>query len=299
MLAVSYEEDTSKKEKTPIKGIIIRSRSKEFTVLSNGQEYLCVARGNLKIKDKKIITGDKVEFSDGVITEISPRKVEIGRPKVANVDVVNIVIASTPTPDYLLVDKMIIDCVRLGISVYLTVNKCDVTTDTKDYVLKNYKNAVDKIFCVSAETSEGVSELVEASKGKLCCLAGQSAVGKTSLCNLIFGKTNSVNTVSDKTDRGRHTTTSREIHYTDSLFIVDTPGFSAFDIENVDSCELMNYYKDFEPYNGKCYFIGCMHVSEPDCLVKNAVEKGIVSNERYKRYLSIYREVKEYEKRKY
>lgn len=212
---------------------------------------------------------------------------------------VNIVIASTPSPDYLLVDKMIIDCTRLGISVYLTVNKCDVTTDTKDYVLQNYKKAVDKIFCVSAETGEGVSELVEASQGKLCCFAGQSAVGKTSLCNSIFGKTNSVNTVSEKTDRGRHTTTSREIHYTDSLLIVDTPGFSAFDIENVDSRELMNYYKDFAPYNGKCYFVGCMHVSEPDCLVKNAVQTGIVSNERYKRYLTIYKEIKEYEKRKY
>ncbi len=194
---------------------------------------------------------------------------------------------------------MIVDCTRLGISVFITVNKCDLTEDTKNYVLKNYSAAVDGIFCVSTETGEGIAELIKASEDKLCCLAGQSAVGKTSLCNSIFGKENSVNTVSEKTDRGRHTTTSREIHYADKLFIVDTPGFSAFDVENIKSSELMNYYKDFAPYNGKCYFIGCMHVSEPDCLVKNAVDEGKLSSERYKRYLTIYREIKEYEKRKY
>lgn len=299
MLAVNLEEDTSKKEKTQIKGIIIKSRSKEFVVLSNGKEYTCVARGNLKIKDKKLITGDKVEFSDGVITKIEDRQSIIGRPRVANADVVNIVIASKPQPDYLLVDKMIIECVRVGISVYITVNKCDVDSVTSDYINKHYRNAVDAVFTVSAESGEGIDELKNALKGKLCCLSGQSAVGKTSLCNAIFGKNEAVNTVSQKTDRGRHTTTAREIHYSQDLLIVDTPGFSSLDIESVKSYDLANYYKDFAEYNGKCFYIGCMHISEPDCCLKQALDLGEISKDRYERYLTIYKEIKEYEKRKY
>lgn len=238
-------------------------------------------------------------FENGVITEIADRTVCIGRPRVANVDVVNIVVASTPEPDYYLVDKMIVQCVKLGISVFITVNKCDNDCKTFDYITKNYANAVDGIFPVSAKTGSGIQSLISALDGKLCCLSGQSAVGKTSLCNAIFGKSEAVNSVSEKTDRGRHTTTSRVIHYNDRLFIVDTPGFSAYELNDVDSYSLMNYYKDFSDYNGKCYYVGCMHVAEPDCLVKNAVECGKISADRYTRYLSIYKEVKEYEKRKY
>lgn len=288
-----------KKEITPIKGFIIKSRSKEFTVLADGKEYVCVARGNLKIKDKKLITGDIVEFDGGVITKIFDRKSVIGRPKVANVDAVNLVIATNPVPDYLLVDKMIIDCVQRGISVYITVNKCDVDRKTADYVLKNYSDAVDGVFTISAETGDGIGEIISTFSGKICCLAGQSAVGKTSLCNAIFGKAEAVNSLSEKTNRGRHTTTSREIHYSNDLFVVDTPGFSSFDLETVKSSELLSYYKDFLPYNGKCYYVGCVHISEPDCALKAELEQGKVSSDRYLRYVTIYKEIKEYEKRKY
>lgn len=288
-----------KKEKTAIKGVIIKSRSKEFVVLSGGKEYTCVARGNLKIKDKKLITGDRVEFLDGVITAIEDRKNSIGRPRVANVDVVNIVIATKPQPDFMLVDKMIIECVRVGVRVFLTVNKCDLDQKTADYVRENYVNAVDAVFTISAESGEGVDELKNAVKGKTCCLAGQSAVGKTSICNAVFGKNEAVNSLSEKTDRGRHTTTAREIHYDDDLLIVDTPGFSSFDVQEVSSYDLANFYKDFAPYNGNCFYVGCMHVSEPDCKLKKAVDDGYVFKDRYLRYLAIYKEIKEYEKRKY
>ncbi len=267
--------------------------------MSEGKEYLLTARGNLKLKDKKLVTGDKVEFEGGAITKIQDRKSTILRPKVANCDAINLVVASTPSPDYLLIDKMIVCCVKAGVEVYITVNKCDVDENTANYVKENYADACDGLFFVSAESGDGIKNLVDALKGKLCCFAGQSAVGKTSLCNAIFGKNHAVNSVSEKTDRGRHTTTSREIHYSNDLFIVDTPGFSSFDIETVCSYDLMNYYKDFAPYNGKCYYVGCMHVSEPDCLVKEAVKNGKISSDRYDRYLTVYKEIKEYEKRKY
>lgn len=299
MHAVSLEEVILIKEKTKINGIIIKSRSKEFVVLSDGKEYVCSARGNLKIKDKKLVTGDRVVFENNIITQILDRTNEIGRPKVVNCDIVNIVIASTPAPDFLLIDKMIVECVRQGIEVYLTVNKSDISKDLADYVLANYSKAVDKIFIVSAQNNQGIDQIVQSIHGKLCCLAGQSAVGKTSICNAIFGNDDRVNTLSRKTDRGRHTTTSRTIHYKDDLLIIDTPGFSSLDLQTVSSYNLMEFYKDFEPYNGKCFFIGCMHINEPDCQVKNALNAGEISQDRYSRYITIYKEIKEYERRKY
>lgn len=298
MLAVSYEDAILKKENRTIKGIIIRSRSQEFTVLADNTEYLCVARGNLKIKDKKLITGDRVEFSQGVIESIYPRKTMITRPKAANIDCVNIVIATRPQPDYLLVDKMIVQCRKENIEVFITVNKCDEDALTANYVAKHYKDAVDGLFFVSAQTGVGIDLLKSALKNRFCCLAGQSAVGKTSICNRLFEMDKKVNSLSDKTLRGRHTTTSREIHYGDDLLIIDTPGFSALDTY-VESKHLHLYYKEFAEHNGKCYYIGCMHIEEPDCLVKDALKDNLISKDRYDRYVAIFKELKEYEKRKY
>ena len=281
-----------------MKGRVIRSRSKEFTVLADGKEYVCVARGSIKLSDIKIITGDIVEFLDGVITKIYERTTCITRPRVANVDSVNVVIAHEPEPDYLLIDKLIVQCRQAKIKVYITVNKHDVTDSVANYVTANYKGAVDDIFIVSAVNGQGIEMLKNTINNSLCAFAGQSAVGKTSICNAIFDIDKRVNTLSDKTGRGRHTTTTREIHYCDGLLIVDTPGFSAIDAQ-VKSSELCNYYSDFAPYLGKCYYIGCAHVAEPDCLIKEAVSEGRISTDRYNRYCTIYKEIKEYEKRKY
>ena len=297
-LADSFGVNLFRKGAIPIKGRVIRSRSKEFTILADNKEYVCVARGNLKLSDVKIVTGDIVEFDNGVITKIYERTTSISRPRVANVDSVNIVIAHEPEPDYLLIDKLIIQCRQAKIGVYITVNKCDLSNKTSEYVLANYKGAVDDIFIVSAITGEGIERLKNTLKNTLCSFAGQSAVGKTSIVNAIFDIDKRVNSLSDKTGRGRHTTTSREIHYCDDIMIVDTPGFSALDAQ-VASNELCNYYSDFEPYLGKCYFVGCAHVAEPDCLVKEAVLDGNISKERYNRYCQIYKEIIEYEKRRY
>ncbi len=295
---VSLEEVILTKENKVINGIIIKSSSKYFTVLAENIEYSCSARGNIKLTDKKLLVGDAVTFQDGVITAILPRRNSFNRPRVANIDCINIVIAPAPKPDFLLVDKMIVEANRASIPVYLTVNKRDTDDEIYHYVLKHYDKAVDCIFGVSAFTGEGFDELKIKLKDNLCCLVGQSAVGKTSICNRLFEMVRKTNAISDKTERGRHTTTSREILYNENLFVMDTPGFSVIDAA-VKSEELSNFYKDFKPYNGKCYYIGCSHDHEPDCLVKEAVLNGEISQDRYNRYLTIYKELKEYEKRKY
>ena len=253
----------------------------------------------MKLDAGGIKVGDKVEFDGRVIEKVVDRKSYFARTGVANVSCINVVIAPTPKPDFILIDKLMVEARSGGAKVTLTINKCDLDDGLIEYCLKNYSAAADRIFVVSAKTGEGVDEMTEYFKGGLCAFAGQSAVGKTSLINRIFSLEKTVNTVSEKTQRGRHTTTGREIHIKKDIMVVDTPGFSAVEILNVKSGDLDEYYKEFAPYIGKCYYIGCTHTAEPDCLIKDAVGRGEISKDRYARYCAVYKEIKEYEKRKY
>ena len=273
--------------------------SDRYMVLSENERYSVSARGVLKIKSDGIKVGDRVEFDGENISAVLPRKNYSQRLNVSNVDCVNIVIAAVPAPDFLLVDKMIIDARLVGAEVFLTVNKCDIQNGIVEYVTQNYSYAVDEIFVVSTLTGEGIEKVKKRIKGKLVVFAGQSAVGKTSLTNALFGESERVNTVSRKTLRGRHTTTVRKIYFGDDCAVMDTPGFSSAAVYNVKSSDLRLFYKDFDGYDGSCYYIGCTHTVEPDCLVRSAVNEGKISRERYDRYVTIYKEIKEYEKRKY
>ena len=253
----------------------------------------------MKLDAGGIKVGDKVEFDGGVIKKVVDRKSYFARTGVANISCINIVISPLPKPDFILIDKLMVEARSGGAKVVITRNKCDIDDGLIDYCLKNYTAAADKIFIVSAQTGEGVDELENYLKGEFCAFAGQSAVGKTSLINRIFSLEKTVNSVSEKTRRGRHTTTSREIHFKDDITVIDTPGFSAVEILNVKSSDLDKCYKEFEPYIGKCYYIGCTHTAEPDCLIKDAVLRGEITKDRYTRYCTIYKEIKDYEKRKY
>lgn len=282
-----------------MKCIVTAVEGGKYKVFNKASEFIAVAKGNLKIKNGTIKVGDEVEISDGVITSIYERKTFFPRINVANIDCVNIVIAPEPTPDYLLVDKMLIECVRLGAKPYVTVNKCDFGEDIAKYVLENYPKACEKIFVVSAVTGEGVEQMKECFKGKIVAFAGQSAVGKTSLVNYLFGLNKRVNEVSEKLKRGRHTTTSRTLYVVGDFMIIDTPGFSSIVTSDIKSSEISHYYLDFEEFYNLCSFRDCTHTHEPDCAVKEALSEGKISKDRYERYLEIFKETKENEKRKY
>ena len=282
-----------------ILGIITNVTSSRFTVFSDGKYHVLSARGVLKIRSKGIKVGDKVEFDENSVVKVFERKNYFPRINVANIDCVNIVVASVPKPDLMLVDKLIVEARASGAEVYITVNKSDIGGGSAEYFTENYRNAVENVFIVSAKEKTGFSALKAACKNKLVAFAGQSAVGKTSLSNVIFDMKERVDDVSEKTMRGRHTTTGRTIYIDDEYRIIDTPGFSAIDVLSVKSSSLSLYYKEFAPYNGKCYYIGCTHINEPDCLVKSALSSGKISRERYNRYCEIFKEIKEYEKRKY
>lgn len=271
-------------------GQIIKVKKSFCEVKLDKEIKSCVVRGN--VKKMRPVVGDLVEVDkDGAISLILPRSSYFIRPNCANVDIVNVVVASVPKPDFLVVDRLIAMAINGGAGVIITVNKSDISSSVADYVLANYQNAVDKIFVVSAEKNTGLQELKNYLQGKLVVFAGQSAVGKTSIINGIFGENFRVGDLSKKTQRGKNTTTSSTIVESDNVRLMDTPGFTSLYALNIKQEDLKNCYREF---NGKqCYFVDCLHNLEPDCGVKLSVENKEISQDRYNRYLSILKEIKE------
>ena len=271
-------------------GQIIKVKKSFCEVKVDNQILSCVVRGN--VKKLRLVVGDFVEIDkSGAICKLQERKSYFIRPNCSNVDIVNIVIATLPKPDYLVVDRLIAMAINGGAGVIITINKADISSDVADYVLKNYTNAVDKIFVVSAEKDLGIQELKDYLKDKLVVFAGQSAVGKTSIINKVFGQNFRVGDLSRKTQRGKNTTTASTIVENENFRLMDTPGFTSLYALNIEYNNLKNCYREFE---GKsCYFVDCLHQSEPYCGVKQALENKEISSDRYNRYITILNEIKE------
>ncbi len=273
-----------------MRGQVFKVLTDSYTVKSNKTEYTCLARGLLKIKGDGISVGDNVEFENGVISKILERKNKFIRPNVANVDVIVAVISAEPKPDFYLLDKLLLNAVKSCVEVIIVVNKADLAPELYQKISDEYSPLVSKVFSISAKTGKGVEELKDAIDGKLSVLAGQSAVGKTSIVNAIFGFNLKVGELSDKILRGKHTTTRSEIFDNGSIKIIDSPGFAVIDAD-VSIEELPECYEEYFKVSNQCRFRGCSHVNEPDCKVKELVETGEFSKERYKRYVEIYNEI--------
>lgn len=264
--------------------------------LQNGGIEKCSARGVFRIKDG-IIPGDNVEVvlhnGEHHIKRILPRKNQLVRPFIANVDQIIIVLAQRPAPDLLLVDKLILSCVSRDITPVVCINKSD-ESDAEFYseTAKAYTN-VCTVMHVSAVTGENISLLKEAISNKFSTFAGQSAVGKTSLLASITGLELITGELSRKTERGKHTTRHTEIFVVDGVnaLIADTPGFSILTPEISDGELLWEFYPDFINFSWSCQFRDCRHEDEPNCAVKAAVSDGGIDAGRYQRYIRILQEV--------
>ena len=182
-----------------------------------------------------------------------------------------------------------------GLEIIFAVNKADVSDKLFAEIKKTYEHIPAKFFSLSAETCTGLSEFSKHLVNKLVLFAGQSAVGKTSLVNSLFGLNLRTGVLSEKTNRGKHTTTYSEIHTVFDTAVIDTPGFAVIDAE-VKSDELALWYPEYFERLQDCKFRGCNHADEPDCAVKRDVENGVLSKERYERYLQIRNELIEKEK---
>ena len=271
-------------------GQVYSVHTNKYYVKTDDEMIVCSARGLIKFKRDDIVVGDFVEIDNIAISKVFERKNRFIRPNVCNIDLIVAVICPQPKPDLYLIDKLIVNAVKEGVEVVLVANKSDIVDTDFDKIFAEYENLGIKTLAVSCKTGYNISELKQLLLGKLSVLAGQSAVGKTSIINAMFSLDLKTGELSDKIERGKHTTTRSTIFEYDNIRLIDSPGFAVIDAD-VKATELQDYYPEYVEVASKCKFRGCAHVNEPDCVVKQLVESGELSKGRYQRYVEIYKEL--------
>ena len=272
--------------------------------------YECKAKGIFRKEKKKPLVGDNVEIEVldekeklGNLVRILPRKNELIRPAAANVDQAMVIFAvKQPDPNYGLLDRFLISMEQQQVPTVICFNKQDLAQ--REEVQKMYHLYADcgyHVLLTSAFKEEGIAQVREILEGKTTVVAGPSGVGKSSLTNLLQEETSmETGEISKKLKRGKHTTRhSQLLAVGENTYLMDTPGFSSLYLEGLEKEELREYFPEFHEFEGQCRFQGCVHVHEPGCLVKEAVEEGKISRQRYENYVSFYEELKEKEKRRY
>ncbi len=270
--------------------------------------YECKAKGIFRKEKLKPLVGDMVEIDildetekKGNIVKILERKNELIRPAVANIDQALVVFAVTkPKPHFNLLDRFLIMMESKDIPVILCFNKKDIATEPEIQELKEiYETCGYQMVFTSALEEENVEQLKALLKGKTTAIAGPSGVGKSSLINIFQPDANmETGSISEKIERGKHTTRHSELIWVEeNTYIMDTPGFSSLYTNEFEKEELKYYFREFEAYEGQCKFLGCAHIHEPGCRVKQALEEGKVHPIRYQNYLEMYQELKD--KRRY
>ena len=274
-------------------------------LLDDGRSVTCKARGRFRIENLIPMVGDRAEVSFpetgyASIDEILPRKNALLRPPVANIDQLILVAAAcAPKPDWLLIDKLLIQSHALRIQPLLVLNTIDlpeedvVTAFRADY-------AAFETLLVSSVSGEGLDALKERLTNKVSCFAGQSAVGKSSLLNALFPQLHlETGGLAKKTDRGKHTTRLAELWPLLDGAVLDTPGFSLLELEEFSQDALNESYPEFHGRYADCRFAGCRHLAEPDCAVKELIPQGALTPGRYERYGLIQQEIEQKRKHRY
>ena len=274
-----------------------------FYYVDTGAEVLtCRARGKFRKEGLSPLVGARVTVrelgnGEGFVESILPRKNAFERPTVANIDqLVVIGSAAIPKTDPFLIDRIAAIAALKGCEVVVLLNKCDL--DPAEELYRIYTAAGFPTLRISAETGEGLEELIPLITGKLSAFTGNSGVGKSSILNALDPafqlKTGEISTA---LGRGRHTTRHVEMFPLDEdTYVIDTPGFSSFDTEELDlelKARLPETFPEFAPYLGQCRFVGCSHVKEKGCAVLQAVKDGRIPASRHRSYVRLYDELKD------
>ena len=265
--------------------------------------YECKAKGVFRNRKVKPLVGDNVEIvvldeekRIGNVEEILPRKNELIRPAVSNIDMALVIFAAAkPDPNFNLLDRFLCMMEYQKVPVTICFNKCDlVSEEEKEKLQQIYAPAGYEILFTSVKTGENIDNLKALLADKTTTVAGPSGVGKSSLINeLQTGVRMQTGAISDKIGRGKHTTRHSEIiSIGQDTYIMDTPGFSSMDLPGFEKEDLWTCYPEFVPYEPECRFIGCSHIGEPDCGVKNALAEAKISQVRYDNYVMLYEEMK-------
>lgn len=273
--------------------------------MTAGKIYECKARGIFRKDNRKPLVGDDVELTVldeakgiGSIEQLLPRKSELIRPAVANVDQALVIFAITkPQPNFNLLDRFLIMMEQQKLPCIVCFNKLDIDEDGIGGRYREiYEGCGYRTLLVSAKEKQQMNLLRELLSGKTTTVAGPSGVGKSSIINCLQDQVQmQTGSISEKIDRGKHTTRHSElIAISEDTYILDTPGFSSLGLFEMSAEDLARYYPEFAAYERYCKFAGCAHISEPVCGVKDAVEEGVVSRVRYENYKLLYDELKKH-----
>jgi len=279
-------------------GIIVKGVGGTYDIETESGRVPCVLRGRLRLRDDRVLVGDKVEISrdsggkTGVVERILPRTTELTRPPIANVNQVAVVFSvKNPAPNFLLLDRILVQAELLDLSCIVVFTKGDLdpvgaTDMANQYAAISYPTVITSVM-----QGEGLDRLKELLKGKISTLAGPSGAGKSSLLNALDPALSlATGQVSAKAQRGKHTTRSVELLSLGDGYVADTPGFSRLSIGPDQERDIQFAFPEFRQYIDGCKFRGCLHRREPGCQVKEAVERGAVHQARYEHYLILLEE---------
>jgi ribosome biogenesis GTPase / thiamine phosphate phosphatase len=285
-------------------GMIMKGIGGFYYVKTGEGTYECKARGIFRKEEITPFPGDRVNISivdaaglKGSLDEILPRDSLLVRPAVANVTrIVLVLAAKSPPPDLVLLDKLLITAEMKKLHAVICINKVDLV-EAKEYehIAAAYQKAGYSVLFLSSCTNQGFESLQEELSDGITVFAGQSGVGKSTILNRILDSwVLETGEISHRNERGKHTTRHTElVELSNGGLVVDTPGFSSFEVADLEYDELELYYPEFAPCLNQCRFPGCGHNSEPECSVKEALEAGRIDEGRYNRYLQLYTLLKE------
>lgn len=290
-------------------GRIIGNISNTYKIKTNKGIYEAYARGRFKNEEVTPLVGDivEIEITDenskgqtAIIEKIQPRKNEIKRPRMANIDqIIFIISTKNPKPDLLMLDKQLAYAEMKGIEPIIIINKLDLQ-DSYKTIQELYTKIGYKTIATSAKQGKGIDDLKQLLINKTSVFSGNSGVGKSSIINTLFGVNKTQEgEISKKNKKGKNTTTDTRLYeLMENTYIADTPGFSTFDINEIEYRELYKYFKEVKEHTKDCEYLDCTHIKEEKCGVKLEVGKNI-SESRYNNYTKIYEELKDREEHKW
>lgn len=285
-------------------GKIVKALSGFYYVLHNDELIQCRGRGVFRKNKVTPLVGDEVVFQaenelEGYILEVKERKNELVRPPIANVDQA-ILVFSAVEPDFstVLLDRFLVLVEFNHIEPLICITKMDLTNSEQNNLISEYaaeyQAAGYEVILTSSETETGIEQLNPHLENKISVFAGQSGVGKSSLLNVLRPDLElKTNDISSHLGRGKHTTRHVELIEIGNGLVADTPGFSSLEFINIEAEDLTSCFPELQRASENCKFRGCLHISEPKCGVKQAVESGEIPAYRYEHYVDFLQEIKD------